>query len=303
MDFISCNQPDTTAPDRPEVTVFCAVWHKQENKLELLRSHWENLKSQSIPVEPCYIFDNGDQPPDWLDAPWHSFADPLTVYQAWAVGVALSQTQYVMNLNMDDRLACDAVRALLGMAKATGAALVGGEWSIRFDTDHLSQRFEMTDLYETAFKPDWPPQPLDNLRLGSGTAERGTYGPSTLWDVAQTGKPYPTHFGNGDPIRSIGDAIFWELIRARELKMLRLPMVIGRYYSDPDTQAEFRPHADHDLLKAHGISGVSTGKLLLQQMQGDSAMDMPRNEVEKAAQDLHQKYMRLFHPAQQIAAE
>lgn len=298
MDFISGNQPNLAAPDRPQVSVFCAVWHKQPDKLELLRSHRENLRAQSIAVEPCYIFDNGDEPPAWLDAPWHSFAQPLTIYEAWAAGAALSHTRYVMNLNMDDRLATGAARALLGMAQATGAALVGGEWDIRFDTNHLTENFDVSDLYESQFAPDWPPKPLDGLRLGSGTGERGTYGPSTLWDVSQTGKPYPTHFGNGEPIKSIGDAIFWELIRAKELKLARLPMVIGRYYSASDAQAEFRPHADGENLRNHGLRPLSFGQEVLAHLaqQGTS----PRNKVEETAQTLSEAYTRLFQP---VAAE
>ncbi|WP_405117115.1 hypothetical protein L0Z64_17065 [Phaeobacter sp. BS23] len=177
MQFRSFNAPDSNAPDRPLVTVFCAVWHKQPNKLELLRSHWENLKAQSIPVEPCYIFDNGDVAPDWLEAPWHSFDAPLTIYEAWSAATALAQTNYIMNLNMDDRLATNAVQAMVATAAATKSALVGGEWLVSFDESHLEQDFVVEDLWKTNFIADWPPKAQADLRLGSGTGERGTYGP------------------------------------------------------------------------------------------------------------------------------
>jgi hypothetical protein len=276
MHVSSHNLPDPGAPDRPLVSVFCAVWHKQPDKLKLLRSHHDNLRRQTLPVEPCYIFDNGDTAPAWLDAPWHSFDKPLTVYEAWAAGAALSQTRYVMNLNMDDRLADDAVRALLGLARATGAALVGGEWSILFDEAHLDRPFAMADLYDSQFAPTWPPRPLDGLRLGSGTGERGTFGPATLWDLSQTGRPYPTHFGNGEPILSIGDAIFWQLIQAKGLRMARLPMIVGRYLSDPSAQAEFRPNADHAHLNAHGVSSASFGSEVLRHVAERQARDATR---------------------------
>ena len=259
-----CSNTLTKTPHRSSVaTVFCAVWHKQPRKEELLRSHWENLKRQTVRVEPCYIFDNGDTPPDWLDAPWHSFQAPLTIYEAWSAGVALSTTRFVMNLNLDDRLADNAVQALVGHALATNASLVGGEWGIWFDDDHLLEPFQLTDLYNSHFKRDWPPKRAMDLRLGSGTGERGTFGPATLWDVSQTGKLYPTHFANGEPILSIGDAIFWNLIKRKGLVRERLPMLIGRYLSDPSRQAEFRKNNDIENLREHGISPTSFGQAVL----------------------------------------
>ena len=307
--FTSHNVPGSLAADVPVVTVFCAVWHKQPDKLELLRSHRENLRRQSVDVEPCYIFDNGDVAPDWLDAPWHSFAQPLTIYEAWAAAAALCRTRYVMNLNMDDRLADNAVRALLGLATATGAALVGGEWSIRFDPVHLDQPFAMSDLFESRFAPAWPPQPLKGLRLGSGTGERGTFGPATLWDLSQTGQPYPTYFGNGEPILSIGDAIFWKLISTKQMKMLRLPMIVGRYLSNPSQQAEFRAHNDQALLKSHGLSTVSFGNRVMQHVADAGRVSAtqppadtrhpaaPRSDVERRAQALSEIYAKMLQPS------
>ncbi len=256
--------PETNeACERPHVTVFCAVWHKQPNKLELLCSHWENLKSQSLGVEPCYIFDNGDQAPDWLDAPWHSFSEPLTIYEAWSAGVALSRTRFVAQLNMDDRLASNAIEAMLAMLLKNEVSFVSGDWRICFDQAHMDEKFEIEDVNNTQFKPDWPPKQVENLRLGSGTKERGTYGPCNLWDTNVIGRFYPSHFHNGEPILSAGDALFWHLLERSNIKMLRLAAIIGRYYSDPETQGEFRPHRDFENAAEHGISQVSFGSRIL----------------------------------------
>lgn len=314
MHFESHNTPDLTAENRPLVTVYCAVWHKQPNKLDLLRSHWENLKSQSIPVEPCYIFDNGDQAPDWLEAPWHSFSKPLTIYEAWSAGVALTQTRYVMNLNMDDRLAIGGAQSLLEAALVEKAALTGGEWQICFDKAHLTQAFPVTSIESTEFFPDWPPRPHDHLRLGSGTGERGTFGPATLWDLQVIGKWYPSYFGNGDPILSIGDSIFWEVLGKGKLKMVRRPIIVGRYYSDPEDQAEFRPHQDNELLSLHGISQKSFADAVMSkdfswcetaETRARIPVEQPpQNKIEKASAELAAQYRKLFTPAgQSVAAE
>ncbi|NVK14364.1 MAG: glycosyltransferase family 2 protein [Rhodobacteraceae bacterium] len=310
MYFESHNQPDSGQETRPLVTVFCAVWHKQEDKLELLRSHWENLKAQSIPVEPCYIFDNGDQAPDWLKAPWHSFSEPLTIYEAWAAGAALARTRYVMNLNMDDRLATGAAQELAETAMVTKSALIGGDWLISFDRGHLARDFPVTGYTDTQFAADWPPRPCEGLRLGSGSGERGTYGAGTMWDLEMVGKWYPTYFSNGEPVLSIGDAIFWKVLKDKQLKLTRLPRIIGRYYSDPNAQAEFRPHKDNELLKSHGLStrsfadAVLTGDFSWHGKLQAPAKKHPLNKIEKASAEFEARYRKIFGlPAQQVAAE
>ncbi|MFV1490783.1 glycosyltransferase family 2 protein [Phaeobacter sp. JH18-32] len=316
MQFRSFNAPDPDTDDRPLVTVFCAVWHKQPNKHELLRSHWENLKAQSIPVEPCYIFDNGDVAPEWLDAPWHSFDEPLTIYEAWSAATALARTKYIMNLNMDDRLATNAVQAMVAAAIATKSALVGGEWLVSFDESHLDQKFAVEDLWDTCFAADWPPKKQSNLRLGSGTAERGTYGPATLWSLEQVGPWYPSYFGNQTPIKSIGDAIFWQVLAKNNRKFTRIPMVVGRYYSDETSQAEFRPHQDNEYLRDHGISRASFADFIT---SGDfskwpglaPAAGVPDpvalNKIERASAELAAKFrsmgLRAHGAAQSISMQ
>ncbi len=297
MEFTSHNQPDRKDRNRPVVTVFCAVWHKQPNKEELLRSHWENLKAQSIPVEPCYIFDNGDQAPEWLEAPWHSFDEPLTIYEAWGAGVGLGQTKYIMNLNMDDRLATNAIEAMVGTAEGTSAALVGGEWAVSFDTSHLEAQFEIKTLWGTTCSSDWPLMPQPNLRLGSGTGERGTFGPATLWNLDLLGHWYPTYFNNGEPVKSIGDTLFWRVIMQNKQKLTRIPMIVGRYYSNPNDQAEFRPHKDEEFLRDYGISPISFAQCVanrdFSKLPGRGPAPEDMNKIEKASAELAARYRSL----------
>lgn len=239
------------------VTVFCAVWHRQRNKLDLLQSHYLNLRRQSIGVRILYIFDNGDTPPDWLDADCYVFSGPLSIYEAWSAAVALNNSFYVMNLNLDDRLATNAVELLVGAACASSAALVGGEWLVCFDDKHLDQSFKAPMLIATEFEPEWPPKPHARLRLGSGTGERGTFGPATLWHSGAVGKYYPSYFADGSIIKSVGDSLFWNVLQQKNLRTIRLPLLIGKYFSSPSDQAEFRSNEDIELLNRHGVAQLS----------------------------------------------
>ncbi|MFU1681454.1 glycosyltransferase family A protein [Phaeobacter piscinae] len=307
MKFHSFNAPDPNAPNRPLVTVFCAVWHKQPNKLELLRSHWANLKAQSIPVEPCYIFDNGDQAPDWLEAPWYSFDEPLTIYEAWSAATALSHTRYIMNLNMDDRLATNAVQTLVATADATNSTLVGGEWLVNFDESHLEQKFGVEDLWETGFSADWPPRKQANLRLGSGTAERGTYGRRHFGTWSRWGSGIQAISAINHRSNRSETSIFWQMLADKNCKFTRIPMIIGRYYSEEGSQAEFRPHKDNDHLRAHGISLISFANFVL---SGDYSKwpglnpeavapeAGPRNRIEQASDKLAAQFRAMGLGAQ-----
>jgi hypothetical protein len=253
------NTINHTTPDKPkliapEVTVFCAVWHKQHNKENLLRSHYNTLLQQDIPLDIIYVFDNGDAPPEWLKATTVSFDDPLTVYEAWSAAIKNCQTDYIINLNMDDRLAFDAIGLMLKLLKLSNSALIGGEWAICFDEDHLEEIFKVGPVAETHFVADWPPQKTNKLRLGSGTGERGTFGPSTLWDLSKTGRFYPTHFDDGEQIKSIGDALFWHILKKMGLKSERIPLVIGKYFSDVEHQAEFRVTNEWEKLRTAQFS-------------------------------------------------
>jgi hypothetical protein len=235
--------------------VFCAVWSGDPDRHALLRGHIETMSRQSVPVNLVYVFDDGDEPPPWIVGTAVVSTEPLTIYQAWNVGVQHADTEYVMNLNLDDRLAPDAVETLQDFADANHAGLVGGDWHVRYsqaDTDDVKETFRASVL---AFDPAWPPAVGSSVRLGSGTGERGTYGPATLWrrELHQQA-PYPWQFASGRPIRIVGDLAWWTILqRHLGVPLVRVPLVIGNYHSHPAGQAEFRSEDEHHLLSAEGV--------------------------------------------------
>ena len=105
--------------------------------------------------------------------------------------------------------------------------------------------------------PVWPPKPGTRGRLGSGTGERGTYGPATIWrsDVHLTLPRFPWRLQDGTLIRVAGDAAWWSVLRdVRQYKVVRLPTIIGNYHSHPSDQAEFRHPDEMPLLADPGVS-------------------------------------------------
>jgi hypothetical protein len=242
----------------PRTSVICAVWHRDPNRHRLLEGHAANLASQTVPVEPIYIFDGGDPPPQSLPGRKIVAHEGLTIYQAWNLGLAIVGTPFVMNLNLDDRLAPNAVELLEMILLRENAALVGGEWKICYSQ-------EDTDAVEPAFPADrlpffnaWPPPKGTPTRLGSGTGERGTLGPATLWRLdTHIGAPrYPWRFPDGSLIKVIADSCWWTLItRHLKKKVVRIGDVIGNYHSHPGEQAEFRgPPEEAAVMSALGLS-------------------------------------------------
>ena len=234
----------------PQTTVFCAVWHGDPNRMELLRGHVANLQRQTVPIELVYVFDGGDPVPDWLPGRAVSVREPLTIYQAWNVALSMVQTPLVMNLNLDDRLAVDAVAQLQQALKANNAAIAGGDWKICYsqaEVDSVENCFEANNIPFAL--GSWPPKPGTNTRLGSGTGEVPTLGPATLWSMeSHIGAPrYPARFGDGSPIRAAGDAAWWAVMNHQQKKMVRLPLVIGHYHSHPSDQAEFRLSSENEM--------------------------------------------------------
>ncbi len=234
----------------PMTTVFCAVWHGDPRRWELLRGHSENLKRQSIPINVVYVFDGGDIPPPWLEGSAVSVREPLSIYQAWNVALSLVKTPLTMNLNLDDRLAINAVELMQNALLQTGAAIVGGDWKICYsqaDTDNV------TDCQDAAQIPCafncWPPTPGTLTRLGTGTGENNSLGPATMWRMdAHFGAPrYPWRFVDGSLISSVADKAWWDLLKQNKQKAFRIPMVIGNYHSHPTEQAEFRKTPENEL--------------------------------------------------------
>ncbi len=244
-------QLETTAM-AARVTVICAVWCRQRDKEALLRGHMANLQAQSVPHEVIYVFDEGDTGPDWLAGTRVSVAAPLTIYQAWNVALSLVQTPYVMNLNLDDRLAPNGIEMLQNtLDDDDDAVLAAGDWRICFSAAETDAVRHAYGIDEEPCPPDWPPAPGARARFGSGDGSRGAYGPATLWRMtAHIGMPrYPYRFADGSLIRVIGDAVWWKLLENSQRKLVRLPLIIGHYRSDPSSQAEFRTPADGEFEK------------------------------------------------------
>jgi FkbM family methyltransferase len=238
-------------------SVFCAVWHRDPNRPELLRGHAENLAHQTVPVDPIYVFDGGDEPPPWLQGRAISVRETLSIYQAWNVALSLVATPLAMNLNLDDRLAPDAVEFLERQILRTGATVAGGEWKVCYsqrDTDDVAPCFPAEQL---PFVPRWPPQPGTLTRLGSGTRERGTLGPATIWRMeAHIGLPrFPWRLRDGTLLNSAADLLWWNMVAANpNFRVLQIPVVIGNYHSHPADQAEFRSVDERQFFEDPGPS-------------------------------------------------
>ncbi|HEY0266639.1 MAG TPA: glycosyltransferase family A protein [Rhizomicrobium sp.] len=228
------------------VTVFCAVWNRDPRRHELLRNHRENLRRQTLAVDPVYVFDGGDPPPAWLDAQTITAGSELTIYQAWNLALAAVRTPLVMNLNLDDRLAPDAVEKLAAHLAASGALLAGGDWRICYSQAETDAVSPCRPAAEIPFSPDCPPAAETPRRLGSGTGERLTFGPGTMWRMeAHLRAPrYPWRLNDGTLIRSVADGAFWSVLARLGAPLTRLPLVIGNYHFHPREQAEYRVRED-----------------------------------------------------------
>jgi FkbM family methyltransferase len=241
----------------PRTSVICAVWHGDPDRHELLRGHVENLAHQTAQVEPIYVFDNGDVPPSWLEARAVAVKEPLTIYQAWNVALSLVSTPLVMNLNLDDRLAPDAVQILEMELWKNGAVAAGGDWRVCYSQNETDAVTSCHPASDVPFIPDWPPLPGTRTRLGSGTGERGTYGPATLWRMeAHLGAPrYPWRFQDGSLVKTSADLAWWRLLQTNpNFRIVALPLIIGNYHSHPESQAEFRVPDERPLMIDPGLS-------------------------------------------------
>jgi hypothetical protein len=209
-----------------------------------------NLNAQTSPVERIYVFDNNDTSPVDLAGSVIVAREKLTIYEAWNLAIARVTTPYVMNLNLDDRLAPDAV-ATLEKEMLQGADLVGGDWKICFSQAETDTVPPCQPASTMPCLPDWPPIAGSLTRLGSGTGQRGTMGPACMWNMSlhQEFPRFPWRFMDGTLIRTIGDQIWWLMLADRDKTIIRCPMIIGNYHSHPSSQAEFRHSASVEMEK------------------------------------------------------
>lgn len=241
---------------KAKTSVICAVYSQDPDRFELINSHFNNLQSQTVEVEPIYVFENGDTPPFSLKGEVIVCNKPLTIYEAWNIALSACRTPLVINLNLDDRLNLDAIEHMERVITDNRGDLIGGDWKICYsqeETDTISNCFN-ADLIN--FCSDWPPSIGTSTRLGSGTGERGTYGPATMWKLsAHVGFPrYPYRTTDDYRIRSVADSIWWDILTTHLHKnLIRLPLIIGNYYSHPNTQAEFRVENEWEILKSKTI--------------------------------------------------
>jgi FkbM family methyltransferase len=238
-------------------TVICAVWHRDPLRRERLRGHQANLAAATVPVDPIYVFDGGDTPPSWLRGRAIAVREELTIYQAWNVALSLVETPLVMNLNLDDRLAPDAIALLEREVLRLRAVAAGGEWKVCYsqgETDAVEPCYPANQL---PFVNAWPPPYGTATRLGSGTGERGTLGPATIWRIdAHAGAPrYPWRLRDGSLIRIAGDLAWWQAMQTDpSARVIAVPVVIGNYYCHPTEQAEFRHPDERSLFGDPGVS-------------------------------------------------
>jgi FkbM family methyltransferase len=232
----------------PQTTAICAVWHADPHRYRMLAAHARNLRSQTRPVDRIYVFDNGDHVPDDLDGTALLADRQMTIYEAWNLALAAVKTPYVLNLNLDDRLATNAV-AEMEQTLNHGADLVGGDWKICYSEEETDATSALQPAASLPFALDWPPRPGTLTRLGSGSGHRGTYGPACMWRMSLHGElgRYPWKFGDGTLVRTIADQIWWQMLELAGKKSVRLPFIIGHYYSHPSEQGEFRNPAAVEL--------------------------------------------------------
>jgi hypothetical protein len=226
-------------------TVICSVYSQDPHKLALLRGHMENLDKQNIPIDRIYVFEQGDRPPEWLSGTHVSVSRSTTIYEAWNLAILLSQSHFIMNLNLDDRLNSDAISLMQAMMNLDAVKIVGGEWEIKFSQAECDQTSVCGNPSGLKVRDTWPPKNCgERLLLGSGLSRPGTLGPATLWrrEVHHHIGAYCYEDRIGGRERVACDLWFWRALQRAygPGSIARLPFIIGNYHSHPQFQAEFR---------------------------------------------------------------
>ncbi len=189
----------------PLTTVICAVWHGDMERRELMQEHARNLASQTVPIEMVYVFDGKDEVPESLPGRKLVAHEKLTIYQAWNVGLSIVETPFVMNLNLDDRLAPDAVEHLEGALIRNGAALAGGDWKVCYsqpETDRVEPCYPTDRL---PFVNAWPPPTGTVSAAGAAAAVNVAPSgrpPSGAWTPMSARHAFRGAFPTGTRIRS-----------------------------------------------------------------------------------------------------
>lgn len=242
-----------------ELTIVCSAWHKQKNLDFYFEQHSRSLLGQSIPIKIIYICDGGLTLPK-IDEKINvvTISDEIRTAQAFNTGLALTDTPYFCVLNMDDFFFQNGLELQLGAIKQLNVDAFYGDWEIRFtekgDTDRAA--FELDRLRPCS---SWPPEPKPGMRLGNGDGLRGTWGPAPIYKTSaiRSVGGYPSRFGDGAPIPTIIDYIVWDRMLKSGKEVSRGEIVVGSYYSNPQSQQEFRTGPDgvgneHKHYEQHG---------------------------------------------------
>ena len=236
-----------------ELTIACSAWHKQKNLELYFQQHLRSLLEQSIPVKIVYICDGGlalEKPDPRVTI--ITVSDPIKTAQAFNIGLALADTPYFATLNLDDFFFRNALELQVGAMKQLGVDAFFGDWEIRFtkvgETDRMC--FGLDELSPCK---NWPPENKPGLRLGNGDGHRGTWGPAPVFRTAALKElgGYPKWFGDGSPVPTIIDWIVWQRFLKAQKQVSRGAIVVGSYYSNPETQQEFRSGGNDTVIAEH----------------------------------------------------
>lgn len=231
-------------------TVICAIYKKDRNRYDLLKGHMKNLDSQTVAAARVYVFEDNDQPPEWLVGEHIVLSRCCTIYEAWNLALSMVRTPYIMNLNLDDRLNTDAIEKLQqALDRDPKIKIACGEWLVTFnqhDTDQVVTCFEGSQIQEAE---SWPPvSDSIKVKLWYPKDRIGSLGPATMWRAESLidFPRYPYRTTTGSLLEVDGDRALWLAMNTSYGKdaIRRLPLIIGNYHSHPGEQAEFRGKTD-----------------------------------------------------------
>lgn len=227
---------------KEEITVACSAWHKQKHLDLYFRQHAASLLAQTIPVKIIYVCDGGlNLPAPTPNVTMITVSAGIRTAEAFNMALALTDTTYFTALNIDDFYFTNALELHVGAMNQLGVDAFFADWEIRFTEEGDADRpCQPLDAYMPC--KDWPPERAERLRLGNGDGHRGSWGPAPVFrtSVLKEMGGYPKWFGDGSPIPTIIDFVVWQRFLKAGKNVSRGEIVAGSYYSNPETQQEFR---------------------------------------------------------------
>lgn len=230
-----------------DLTIICSAWSKQKDFDLLVKQHFELSQKASPNIDVIYAFDSDHKYLiDHENFKYVITNKPTTTAQSFNMALALVQTKFVCVLNLDDFYFGGALPVLIKEMEKSNASIGCGDWVIDYSlfVADGDRKFSLEPLNFELFQvcKNWPPEKEKNLRLGSGDGGRGTLGPAPVFltkGLRSVGG-YPHTFSDGSPIKTIIDYIVWDKICERGEHFVRVNIISGSYYSNPQEQQEFR---------------------------------------------------------------